>query len=242
MELGLAVCLSQWEMCWVWGCSCGGGSWLLATVMMKSLAPSSLCLALWGGQEEETPAKFNAVISVKGWNGIRSLENPALVVRHVQLGVGSLTESLELKMLIKVQDVAEMLRLIPIFNHRDNIWRRIPGEEGVGVVVGEVGRAPPRFKRIFIVRFTPTSASPSAVPLRPHPGGSVCARGAAPPSAPRTVPVCCSPSVIPLTRPSLVTPPYLSLTPEPVSRVHARKPEAVGQSGSTLLTQPWLLH
>lgn len=32
----------------------------------EEFSPSSLSLALWGGQQEETPAKFNAVISVKG--------------------------------------------------------------------------------------------------------------------------------------------------------------------------------
>lgn len=47
-------------------------------------------------------------------------------------------------MVIKVQDVAEMRCLIPIFNRRGNLWRRIPGAEGVGVVVCEVGRAAPK--------------------------------------------------------------------------------------------------
>lgn len=42
------------------------GSWFLATVLRNSFAPSSLSLALWGGQEEGTPAKFKAVTSVKG--------------------------------------------------------------------------------------------------------------------------------------------------------------------------------
>lgn len=110
------------------------------------------------------------------------------------------------------------------------------------MVVCEVGRAPPRFKRIFIVRFTPTSASPSPVPLRPHPGGSVCARGAAPPSAPRTVPVCCSPSVIPLTRPSLVTPPYLSLTPCTCTQTRGSGPKWEYAADSALTAALIYLH
>lgn len=221
-------------MCWVWRCGCGGGSWPQATAMMKSFAPSSLGLALWGGQEEETLAKFNTVISVKGWNGTRSLENPALAVRHVHLGVGSRTESSELKTVIKVQDAAEMLRLIPIFNHRDNIWRRIPGEEAVGVVVCEVGRAPPRFKRVFIVRFTPTSASPTPprrIGLCPRHCAAFSTKDSSRPLLPPDPPHFRQTSGLCLPR-----------APEPVSRVRARKPEAVGQSGSMLLTQPWLLH
>lgn len=92
--------------------------------------------------------------STIGW-----LEKPTLSVRHVQPGVGSLTESLQLKTLIKVQDVADVLRLTTRAVYGD----AFQGQEGVGVVLREADRAPPRFKRVFIGRFTPTSASPSAL-------------------------------------------------------------------------------
>lgn len=196
-------------MCWGRRCGCGGGSWLLAPGHSRDeefcpLLSQSGSLGRAAGGNTSKVQRSDLSQGLK-WDQI--VGEPRARRPTGSAGVGSLTE---------------MLHLIPIFNHRDNIWQRIPGQGGVGVAVYEVGRAPPRFQRIFIVRFTLLRP---AVSLQPHPGGSVCARGAAPPSAPRTVPVGCSPPVIPLTRLVSLQPPNLCLsrTPEPVSRVHARK-------------------